>query len=282
MKPRVVFMIAIFGLLLFGVAIISHTRAIPSNTDAELTAEPMTGNRSPVLVELFTSEGCSSCPPADEVLTRLDQQQPVPGAEVIALSEHVDYWNRLGWVDPYSSAEFSRRQGEYADAFKIDGNYTPQMIVDGRAEFVGSNVSKARDAIVKAALAPKATVQITRSNNSPGTKTDVIPLQVRVENLPLLFNGGTVEVLLAITEDGLRSSVLRGENGGRLLKHTAVVRRLNVIGRIASQENRTFTANPTTNLASGWRRENLRAVVFVQERESRRVLGAAAIRLTGE
>ena len=282
MKPRVVFMIAIFGLLLFGVAIISHTRAIPSNTDAELTAEPMTGNRSPVLVELFTSEGCSSCPPADEVLTRLDQQQPVPGAEVIALSEHVDYWNRLGWVDPYSSAEFSRRQGEYADAFKIDGNYTPQMIVDGRAEFVGSNVSKARDAIVKAALAPKATVQITRSNNSPGTKTDVIPLQVRVENLPLLFNGGTVEVLLAITEDGLRSSVLRGENGGRLLKHTAVVRRLNVIGRIASQENRTFTANPTTNLASGWRRENLRAVVFVQDRESRRVLGAAAIRLTGE
>src|SRR6266404_3521183 len=281
MKCRIVLMLAIVGLLFFGLAIIRETIATSTVVEAERAVEPQSGNRSPVLVELFTSEGCSSCPPADEALARLDKIQPVAGAEVIALSEHVDYWNRLGWADPYSSADFSKRQAQYADVFGIDGNYTPQMIVDGQAEFVGSNMGRAHDAIDKAAHANKAAVQVTRVGTSPDAKASAVPLRVHIEALPD-GSRGKADVLLAITEDNLRSNVLRGENGGRLLRHAAVVRRLTVIGRISPAEGGAFNAEATANLVNGWRRENLRAVVFVQERESRRVLGASSIRLAGE
>ncbi|MDX6694328.1 MAG: hypothetical protein QOF02_1931 [Blastocatellia bacterium] len=235
------------------------------------------GPRVPVLLELFTSEGCSSCPPADDLLSQLDKTQPLAGVEVIALSQHVDYWNQLGWADPYSTAEFSARQSDYSAAFKLDGVYTPQMVVDGQAEFVGSNRERARDAITSAARSPKATVILKRDESGGQANATTAPLQLRIENLPPISAGDTAEVLLAVTESDLLSSVSRGENSGRRLTHTAVVRQLSIVGTAGS--NAAFKASPVVTIAKDWKRDNLRAVVFVQERASRKVLGAATTSL---
>ena len=274
--------LALAALGFFTISAISgrdERRAITSATlksaDSRVAVQSTT---TPVIVELFTSEGCSSCPPADALLIQLERTQPVSGTEVIALGEHVDYWNHLGWADPYSSAAFSARQGEYAQAFGKDGVYTPQMIVDGQTEFVGSNMDRAREAISNAARAPKASVQVSLAANATERKTNGIGFSVRVENVPAVSSGDTAEVMLAITENDLRSQVARGENAGRSLRHIAVVRQFKVIGSVNTAAG-AFTAEPIVTMANGWKRDNLRAVIFVQERASRRVLGAKAIEL---
>ena len=237
------------------------------------------GVRSPVIVELFTSEGCSSCPPADAVLERLQQTQPVAGAEVIALSEHVDYWNYIGWSDPFSSAAFSARQETYARALgQQDRVYTPQMIVDGQTEFNGSAMNKALEAIAKAARSPKADVRIVIPETKTQKDNQEIRFNVSVKNVPPVDRGDVAEVILALTEDKLSSNVTRGENSGRKLAHTAVVREMRALGRV-DPATKTFDSEKTMAIADGWKRDDLRVVVFVQERAHRRVLGAAVLNL---
>ncbi len=236
-----------------------------------LTAPAVEPPRAPVLVELFTSEGCSSCPPADALLMQLDKKQPVPGAEVIILSQHVDYWNHLGWTDPYSSKEFSQRQDKYALALHTDGPYTPQMIVDGRSEFNGADARAAREAITQAARNPKAAVSVTPSPAPEGAR-----LQIRVDSADFAKLAGKADVMLAITENDLSNSVTRGENAGHNLSHNGVVRRLTLVGTATKAG---FTADQVVVLDKSWKRENLRAVVFLQDRTSRRVFGAAEVGL---
>ena len=227
-----------------------------------------TTSTTPVIVELFTSEGCSSCPPADALLSQYVHSSPVPGVQVIALGEHVDYWNHGGWADPFSSAAFSQRQSDYSTAFHLDSIYTPQMIVDGKAQFVGSDGDGAEAAIRRAARVPKAQVSVEKTG--PGQ------LAVHVGHLPASALSDPAEVYLAVTEDNLSSSVGGGENAGRHLFHSAVVRELVPLGTISGS---TFAASPAVAIKSGWRRGHLHAVVFAQEKASRRIVGASEISL---
>jgi hypothetical protein len=215
---------------------------------------------TPVLVELFTSEGCSSCPPADRLLARLAAEQPVPGALIVPLSLHVDYWNRLGWADPFSSAAFTERQGAYAARFSGAGRvYTPQMVVDGSAEFVGSDERAARRAIGAAARASRAFVRAVPLNGSS--------VRVSVAGAP-----PGADVVLAVVEDGLSSDVTRGENAGKTLTHEAVTRALVAAGRTDARGR--FDASVSVPTGPGTRR----VLAFAQEHGAGRVLGASAPR----
>jgi len=223
---------------------------------------------TPVLVELFTSEGCSSCPPADALLSRLGRTQPVHGADIIVLEEHVDYWDRLGWKDPFSSEAATARQSEYGQAFGGREVYTPQMIVDGHAEFVGSSDNDAVRAIRAASQAPKPEIQLSWETGDT--------LSIHIEPLNNSGQGDGQQLFLVVAENMLHSDVKRGENAGRALEHNGVVRQLVPIGKIDGA-SAGFSSNVAVHSAREWNRANLHAVVFVQERRSRRVLAAAAI-----
>lgn len=232
--------------------------------------------RVPVIVELFTSEGCSSCPPADSLLNRLERTQPIPGARIIALEEHVDYWNQLGWVDPFSSPQYRARQNDYALAYHADNVYTPQMVVNGQAVFIGDDSSRAYQEIGAAAQAQSTQVDLRADPNARDPQ--LVDLSVRVTNAKTA-KLRDANVYLAITESELTSSVSRGENSGRLLRHSSVVRSFGVIGSIDSKGANAGQIVSTLRFPQEWRRENLRAVVFVQERESSRITGAGTVDL---
>ncbi len=233
------------------------------------TAAGAADTRIPIVVELFTSEGCSSCPPADALLQEITARMPA-GVEIIPLSEHVDYWDHLGWRDPFSSSLFSARQQAYGDYFKSNNIYTPQMIVDGLQQFLGSDSEQARKAVRFAARQPKATVSVRLA----GTKGRI---NVHVDELAEA-KVDRADVFLVVTESGLANSVQTGENAGHRLTHTGVVRSLVKIVEIEAKQG-AYVADLQVNLQPSWRRENLHAVILVQDRKTRRIAGAASCNL---
>jgi hypothetical protein len=220
---------------------------------------------TPVLVELFTSEGCSSCPPADQVLAQLDRQ-PVAGAEIIAMSEHVDYWDSLGWKDPFSAATFTDRQNGYAQALGNKDIYTPQMIVDGQTELLGNDAAEAIEAVAGASRRSKAAVSI----NIISADASSAKVHVQMNSLADLVRGDQADVYLAITENNLSTDVARGENKGQKLTHVAVVRFLKVIGHVTP--DRTFSADSVVRILDSWKRNDLQVIAFVQTNKKRHVL----------
>lgn len=203
-------------------------------------------SRAPVLVELFTSEGCSSCPPADKVLEQLDRH-------AIVLSEHVDYWDQLGWKDRFSSHAVTQRQQDYARQLSLKEVYTPQMIVDGAVSFNGSEKEQAQDEIAKAARHSKATVRIAHAADG---------LQVDITDAPQSAN-----VYLVLADNSDDSQVSAGENQGHKLRHVAVVRSLRKIGSV--KKGGAFTQSIAAPDPSQ------RVVVFVQQSDMGPISGAA-------
>jgi hypothetical protein len=244
---------------------------------AAVVGVPHTGAATPVpiVVELFTAEGCSSCPPADVLLEKLTagdaaRALQATGAEIIALGEHVDYWDQLGWKDRFSSAALTNRQRAYQSHFNTDSIYTPQMVVDGRAEFVGSDAGAARRAIERSLALPHGLVKITLDESA----ARAVAIQVEVSDLPRASRGERADIVVAVTEDRLRSEVKRGENHGKTLTHAAVVRYMATIGQAAAEG--PASARAEVPLASDWQRVNVKIVAFVQEQRSRSILASAA------
>jgi hypothetical protein len=261
--------VALIAVLAIGLFLVSrHANSQNEPVNAKLPIRP-------VVVELFTSEGCSSCPPADALLAKLDREQRLGNAEIIALEEHVDYWDHLGWRDPFSSAQWTERQQDYAASFRNEGIYTPQMVVDGRAEFVGNSETRARSAIVEAVREPKAEITLS-GRHAPNGKAQV---SIAVKMLPPP-ESQRAQVWLAVTESGLHSNVSRGENAGEDLHHAAVVRSLRKVGDAALNQEAAYSGEQDVQLDPGWKKENLRVVAFVQEAKTRHILGAASVRLT--
>lgn len=258
LKTYIALALSCCGLFLF-----TTTRAATSITQSP---PPPSVARRPVVLELFTSEGCSSCPPADELLKKLDESGHVGDVEILAIEEHVDYWDQQGWRDPFSSHDWTERQEQYSHELH-DGVFTPQLVVNGALELVGGSGQKAFETIVQAAKMPAAKLSVSIDEVSPKSVRCV----VAIENAPP--EARSADIWLAVTERGLSSNVLRGENQGRNLVHAAVLRSLT---RVRMPQPGSSQATASVSLDKAWKPENLRVVAFMQDRKSLHILGAAA------
>jgi hypothetical protein len=221
-------------------------------------------SRQPVLVELFTSEGCSDCPPADALLAKLDSTQFVPGAQAIVLSEHVTYWDHQGWRDPFSLEEMTSRQEQYVHRFALDSSYTPQMVVDGSTQFVGNNARALSRAVASAAEAPKKALEIKSADWNSGA----VLFSVRGAE------DSSTRLVAALAEDATHSEVSRGENAGRTLHHVAVVRVMKEFGSNSVDERQLRLS--ATNVSHGDDSKGaIRLVVFQVDHKSGHVIAAA-------
>lgn len=237
-------------------------------------AAPTAAHPPIVVAELFTSEGCSSCPPADIALSQL-AHQPLAGVDVLTIGEHVDYWDRLGWRDRFSSAEFSARQSTYdASTFHRREVYTPQLVIDGRFARVGSDVDGIRHDIERAAAAQKAIVDVQLAPAAGGH----IRIDLRARTPEGFESTGGVDAVFAVTEDALMTEVRAGENRGRRLRHDAVARWMTSVGMPAAVD-RLWECRTEVPIATEWNVANVKVIGFLQERASRRIIGAGVARL---
>jgi hypothetical protein len=226
----------------------------------------VTTTKPAVVAELFTSEGCSSCPPADALLAQMDGKI-YAGALLIVLSEHVDYWNHDGWHDPFSSEQWTQRQNDYNQRFHLDSVYTPQMVIDGAQQVNGSSGPQIAHALEAAAAQP-GKLQIIIADAS--WDSDVLHANVSVSDLsPQTAKGITLYVVLADDED--TSNVAKGENSGRTLKHVAVVR---ILQKISSLHG-PYSGPIEIKLPHGVTRSKMRLIVFAQKGQNGQIFGAA-------
>lgn len=212
------------------------------------------------VVELFTSEGCSSCPPADEALANI--AAAYRNNNVYVLSFHVDYWNSLGWKDAFSDAAYSSRQQQYGDKMNLPTIYTPQAIVNGITEFTGSDKNKLTQA-VEAGLHGAVESQVTVTAHVDNDK------KVRVLCTPQNMAGGIVNV--ALVQLHAQSQVQRGENKGRLLNHVNVVRDFKVMAVTGQQQ-----VNAVFNIPAGLFAKDLMVVAYAQQNGQGKITGAGA------
>jgi hypothetical protein len=254
---------AAMGRMMVAFLLISLTPAWPAGAQAR-------SDRVPVLAELFTSEGCSSCPPADRILELLASEPPVDGVDVIIMSEHVTYWDHQGWRDPFGSTTFTSRQQKYGEWFKLESVFTPQLVIDGASQLVGTDIAGLKAALAKSVTKPKPRLTVAVRENGPQGL-------VATASGPAVAGGAStdLELVWAVTEDNLEVEVKRGENARRTLHHSGVVRWFST----KKFGDGAMPASIDIPLRPEWKRDRLRVVAFVQSARTRDVLsvGAASV-----
>jgi hypothetical protein len=253
-------------------AVIAALSGVFTVLPAIVSAQTPQTNRTPVLVELFTSEGCSSCPPADALLARLGRDQPVTGAEIIILEEHVDYWDNLGWHDRFSSHQYTDRQSEYCARLRVEGPYTPQMIVDGTDQFVGNDAAHAQHAIQQAAQTSKVKLALSEPT------VDGHKISAAISSPAPITTKPQADLYAALVDPSDVTDVRSGENGGHRLQHAGVVRSLQRVGSL-----KDFAKGPVSfhlNAPADAKPGEMRVVVFAQQSGQGAVLGAAVAPVT--
>ena len=253
--------------LLAACAIVAlSTRAFHAAEESQSPAQDSA--RVPVLVELFTSEGCSDCPPADRLLEELDTKQPIPGAQAIVLSEHVTYWNHLGWRDPFSLDEIDQRQNEYGGRFHLDSVYTPQAVIDGAAQLVGNNGSGLAQAVEHAASAAKKPITIGDAHWDNGAVIFTV-------HGP---SDSGLKLVAVLAADATGAKIERGENAGRTLHHVAVVRTIKDFGS-SGTDGRSLRLSGGS-LAHDSSNTPTRLIVFLAEKKTGHVTAVSEQTLT--
>lgn len=217
-----------------------------------------------VVLELFTSQGCSTCPPADALLSRLAREPRWQG-RLVALALHVDYWNYVGWTDPFSSADWTHRQNAYSEKIGAE-TYTPQAVINGRRICVGSVEADVRRLLDEAASQSTGRVTLNLRRDGSKVAADIVAA-------PPPEHSGDLDVMLAVVESGLETQVKYGENAHRTLHDDFVVRRLERSFKLGDAE-RKETA--TVRLQRDWKAENAGVAVFLQDPRTRQIFGAAS------
>ena len=231
------------------------------------SSAPSAPDASPVVLELFTSEGCSSCPPADALLSKIGSS----GRGVIPLAYHVDYWDHLGWSDPFSSRQFSERQSAYAGAMGLDGEYTPQMVIGGTSQCVGSDARSIAGAIAASRSSPAlGRVSVRVVPEAPGSRA--LRIKVTAE-VPRASSTGPLSLMVAIYENGLVSKIGGGENGGRELTYDYTVRKLMRVAELDGAHG-AIEKELSIELDPSWSPGRLGVAAFLQEASSLRIDGA--------
>ncbi len=220
------------------------------------------GEKTPVLLELFTSLGCSSCPPADKLLAEIDREQPINGGRLIVLSEHVDYWNNPAWSDPFSSTTYTQRQRVYDSRFGVEV-YTPQLVVDGTTALVGSSWPKAENAIKQALHAPTIPVHVTAVRSEGKAQVDIDAGPNSIGKKAVLF--------LVLAHDHAESHVGGGENAGRTLSEVAVAYSLREIANI--EPGSIFQKSLSIALPEGSKAGGTRVIAFARRSDTTQIIG---------
>lgn len=241
----------------------------PNGPDGATPGPAVSAAGHAVVVELFTSQGCSSCPPADRLLTKLGE---AGGPPIIPLAFHVDIWNHIGWSDPFSARTWTERQVGYAKRFGLDQLSTPQAVVDGGTQLVGSDERGLRAAIAAAASKPAVDIALRVEPASGASK-------IRVDadvDVPATLKGRTLDLMLALFETGLVTPVGRGENEGQTLHNDYVVRRLVRAARLSGDKPGKTRNGETFSVDKGWDRSHLGVAAFLQDPATLEIRGASA------